>query len=242
MKKLDMFITKNIPTILSIIGGIGLVSTTALAIKATPKAIDLINSKKVKMAENKKALNKLDIIKIAWRPYIPTGISMLLTLSCIFGSNYLNRRTQLSLISAYGILEKSYKDYISKSEDLLDDNSKNIIKQEVTKSNYIPYKFQNEDKKLFFDYQTMRYFESTFNDVLKAEELLNQELAASGYVTINEFYDFIGIDTEPYFNNFGWCDNGSYNEIVFEHQRVIMDDGLECWLIISNEGLVDCLI
>ena len=32
----------------------------------------------------------------------------------------------------------------------------------------------HQDKELFFDYESMRYFESTFEDVKRAEYLLNQ--------------------------------------------------------------------
>ena len=37
----------------------------------------------------------------------------------------------------------------------------------------------------------------------------------------------------------GWTDEGHYQEMKFEHQRVEMDDGLECWIIITEEPLID---
>ena len=127
---------KHSSLLISIVSSIGVVTTTGLAIKATPKALKLIDEEKQKRskvvtktvyADNKKYetsqieyedLNTLDIIKVAWKPYIPTGISMLSTLICIFGNTYLNYKTQTSLISAYAILDKSYREYIDKTKEL----------------------------------------------------------------------------------------------------------------------------
>ena len=57
MKKLirssKRFLRKNGPTILSCIGGAGVIATTVMAVKATPKAIQLI-----KEAEEKKVKAK----------------------------------------------------------------------------------------------------------------------------------------------------------------------------------------
>ena len=234
MNKLEIFMKKHSPTILSIISMVGVVTTTGLAIKATPKAVELINEAK---QEKEDELTTLELIKVAWKPYVPTVLSMFSTLLCIGGTAYLNQRTQATLISAYAALDRSYKEYVRKSQELHGDDSD--IKKEIAKSKYSPYKFQNEDTKLFFDYQTMRYFESTFNKVMSAEDKLNEELAASGYVSVNDFYKFIGIEPLEYANHIGWSDNGDYREIIFQHQRVVIEDGLECWIIISNDGLLD---
>lgn len=236
MNKLEVFMKKHSSMILSGISILGVITTTFLAVKATPKAIELINKEKEQKQED---LTPIEIVKVAWKPYVPTGISLISTVACICGTAYFNKRTQASLASAYAVLDRTYKEYIAKSKELYGENADTEIRKEVVKSNYSPYKFQKEDTKLFFDYQTMRYFESTFNDVISAENKLNEELAASGYVSVNDFYKFIGIDPLPYANHIGWNDNGDYHEIIFEHERVTMEDGMECWIIISNDGLID---
>lgn len=233
MKKMEMFMKKNSSFILSIMSSIGLVTTTVLAVKATPKALSLIEERKkeLKMAENSAELKTIDMVKIAWKPYIPTGISMFSTLICIFGNAYLTRKTQTSLISAYAILDKSYKEYIDKTRELYGEDADNKIKQKIAESNYDSNYIHKEDKKLFFEFQTMTYFDSTMEEVLKAENWLNQELAATGCVTLNDFFEYLHLDKIPHANDIGWCDYGDYHEIEFEHEKMILDDGLECILI-----------
>lgn len=248
---------KHSSLLISIVSGIGVVTTTALAIKATPKALKLIDEEKQKRskvitktiyADDKKYetsqieyedLNTLDIIKVAWKPYIPTGISMFSTLICIFGNTYLNYKTQTSLISAYAILDKSYREYIDKTKELYGEDADKEIKRKIASSNIDSNCIHKEDKKLFFEFQTMRYFESTIEEVVMAENMLNQELAATGYVSMNDFFRFLHLNPLPYANHIGWCDYGDYHEIEFQHEKIELDDGLECILINMDAWSID---
>lgn len=248
---------KHSSLLLSIISGVGLVTTTTLAIKATPKAIKLIEEEKKKRSKTVtktiyaddephvftetiyEDLSISDIIKIAWKPYIPTGISIFSTLVCIFGNTYLNYRIQTSLISAYAILDRSYKEYIDKTKELYGETADKEIKQKIANSNIDSNYIHKEDKKLFFEFQTMRYFESTIEDVIIAENMLNEELAATGYVSMNDFFRFLHLDPLPYANHIGWCDYGDYHEIEFQHEKIELDDGLECILINMDAWSLD---
>lgn len=237
MNKAEVLLKKYSPLILTSLGSIGVIATSVLTAKATIKAKKLIED--VEEDINYKLDLKDDftqIIKIAWKPYIPAIISGGATISCIFGAHFLNKRAQASLASAYALLSNSYKEYVDKSKELYGEDAEKQIKSEVAKSKYdTTFIKVDTDTHLFFDYQSMRYFESTFDDVKRAEDFVNQELAASGYVHLNTFYEALGIDKlENFGDSMGWCDNGEYQEIKFEHERVTMDDGLECFLLTMN--------
>lgn len=258
MNKLEIFMKKHSSILLSVASGIGLVTTTVLAIKATPKALELIEEEKKKRskiitktiyADNQsysktetvyEDLSTLDIIRVAWKPYIPTGISMFSTLICIFGNTYLNYKTQASLISAYAVLDRSYKEYVANTKELYGEDADREIRQKIANAHYDDSNYiHREDKKLFFEFQTMRYFESTMEDLIKAENMLNQELAASGRVSMNDFFRFLHLDPLPYANHVGWCDHGDYHEIEFQHEKMELDDGLECILINMDAWSID---
>lgn len=237
MKKLEIFMKKHSSLLLGIVSSIGVVTTTVLAVKATPKAIQLIEEEKTK--HQTEDLSLLDTVKVAWKPYIPTSISMFSTLICIFGNTYLNYRVQTSLISAYAVLDRSYKEYVEKTKELYGDDADKNIRQQIAKSNYNSNYIHREDTKLFFEFQTMRYFESTIEEVIMAEKELNQELAATGRVSMNDFFRFLHLDPLPYANHVGWCDHGNYREIEFQHEKMILDDGLECILINMDAWSLD---
>ena len=236
MNNLEYFIKKHSSTILSIVSGIGVISTAILAAKATPKALTLLNEAK---EQKKEELTPLEVVKVCWKPYISTTISGVTTISCIFANNYLNRRIQTSLMSAYAVLNESYKNYISSAEELFGEKAENI-RNEVIKKQLGPYKIQDNNKQLYFDYHAMRYFECSPEDLLEAEDKINQEFAATGHCSINDFYRFLDIPTLPYGNRLGWSDNGHYKkEITFEHEIITLDDGLECTILMMDEPVID---
>ena len=71
-------------------------------------------------------------------------------------------------MSAYGLLETSYKEYSKKVKELYGEEADNKVKEEVTKEHYteIP-EIIPEGKQLFFDFKTLNYFESTMDEVLQ---------------------------------------------------------------------------
>lgn len=97
-----LFIKKNASTILTGLGTIGVVATSVMAVKATPRALDLIEK-----AEKEKGdeLTKWETVKVAGPTYLPAILLGTSTIACIFGAQILNQRQQAALMSAYDFLE-----------------------------------------------------------------------------------------------------------------------------------------
>ena len=71
IKAIRGFIVKNAPQILTGIGISGMIGSTVLAVKATPKALELLNDKREEL--NTDTLTFKETIATAWKPYIPAG-------------------------------------------------------------------------------------------------------------------------------------------------------------------------
>lgn len=224
MTNAQFMLKKYSPVILTGVSMLGVVATTVLGIKATPKALKLINE-----AEDIKGdkLTKKEIVKVAWKPYIPTAISCVATLSTILSLHILNAKTQNSLATAYVTLNNIHQEYVAKTKELYGEDADQKIKNAILNDHPIMFKDLSEGGQLFFDYQSLRYFESSIEEVLKAENDLNAEFAASGTVTMNDFYRLLGLEPLSYANEIGWYDNGTYFEIKFENQLCSMDVGGE---------------
>ena len=103
-----LFVKRNVSTILTGLGCIGVVATTITAVKATPKVLRLIEEAETKKGEK---LTKWEKTRIAAPTYVPSALIGLSTLACVVGSNILNQKAQASIMSAYALLDQSYKDY-----------------------------------------------------------------------------------------------------------------------------------
>ena len=235
LSKTSLFCKKNASTILTCIGAVGVVATSILAVKATPKALDLIKKAEEEKGED---LTKTEVVKVAGPAYIPAVVTGVTTIACIFGANTLNKRQQASLMSAYALLDNSYKDYRGKVKDLYGEESDEEVIEEIAKDKYQEETFIDEDdgKKLFYDSFSGRYFRSTIEKVQQAEYELNRDLSMRDYATLNEFYDYLDLPPIAGGDDLGWSTGMNFDYywqswIDFGHHKVAMDGGIECIII-----------
>lgn len=243
MRQTQLFVKRNASTILTCVGGAGVVATTVLAVKATPKAVKLIEEAKAEKGEN---LTKMEVVKVAGPAYIPTIVTGVSTIACIFGANILNKRHQASLMSAYALLDNSYKEYRNKVGELYGEDADKNVKQEIVKDKYEEEDVYEEDdgKQLFYDAYSERYFRATNETVLMAEYTLNKNLQEDCYVSLNEFYDLLGIEPVPYGDITGWSSAQMFDMywsawIDFYHEKIEMEDGMVCYIINATEPTTD---
>lgn len=238
-----VFIKRNSPTILTVLGGAGVIGTAVLAVKATPKAMQLLEQAEKEKGEE---LTKIETVKVAGPAYIPAAITGVGTLACIFGANVLNKRQQAAMTSAYTLLENAYKEYKNKVTELYGEEADKAVREEIAKDHYKESDIEPEDNKLlFYDQFSEQYFNATMEDVIKAEYEINRRISLWGGVYLNEFYELLNIPQPDYGEHLGWS-SGTLMDMAwsdwldFEHEKVELDDGMECYIItMSVEPMFD---
>lgn len=225
------------PTILSCIAAIGTVATAVLAVKATPKAIEYIQMNTGYNHDGVMEVpSKEEIVKATWKNYIPAVAVGLGTIVCILSANGLNRKQQATITSAYVLLENAYKEYKNKLKDIYGEETDTEVRKAVEKDNYTGDPDVTDGKLLFYDEYSNRYFERTMEEVIDAEYHLNREFILEGDVKLNKFYELLGLPGTELGAVVGWdCESAAaffgYQWIDFEHDLVVMDDGLECYIV-----------
>lgn len=237
---------QTVSTILTVIGGVGVVVTAVMAVKATPKAL-----KKIEEAEEIKGeeLTNFEKIKVAGTTYIPTLVVGASTVACMVGANILNTRQQAALMSAYAFLDSSYKDYRRKLIELHGEeaheeivNALAIEKAQdtwITANSFVSNTCLSTDKAcgepvLFYDSWSGRYFENTIEQVMAAEYHINRNFTLRGYVTLNEFYTFLGLEETDHGDGLGWTVEDELYWVDFNHRKVELEDGLEVIILESD--------
>lgn len=251
MNKAIKFLKRNSATILTFLGTVGVVATTASAIKATPKAYYILE----KAAEEKdEELNKMEVVKKIIPIYAPTMLLCVGTIVSIVGANILSKRQQAALTTAYALLNRTYTDYKNKTIELCGPDTHARIMEEIAKSkvetnpnthiytdgivgqNTLDFDTSSDPEivRTFYDHISNRYFESTISKVLQAEYHLNRNFLFSGTAALNDFYDFLGIPGVKNGDEIGWngC-NGDIYWIDFNHYKTVLDDGMEIYVIES---------
>jgi hypothetical protein len=244
LSKTKSFLKRSSPTILTCFSIVGVVGTTVLAVKATPKAVELIkNDSRRNHDGDPYAYTKLEAVQSCWQCYIPAALIGLSTIACIFGANVLSKHNQASLVSAYALLNQSYQQYRNAAKAVYGEDADEKIKIEAAKNVYVSaagchiYDPESESEEiLFYDSFCQRYFTSTMSSVLNAQYHVNRNFALRGWSDLNELYDFLGLEQYSGGDVIGWSademiEGGLTPWIDFENRLVKMDDGLECYII-----------
>lgn len=242
---MKLFWKRHSSTILTCMGGVGVIATSVTAVRATPKALLLLDEAK---KEKNEELTNVEKIKIAGPTYIPSILMGMGTMACIFGANVMNQRSQAALVSAYSLLDSSFKEYKQKLKELYGEETHNEIVNAiavekvpadwVTRGAYFGQEcdITSEDAcgepVLFYEEYGNRYFEATIEQVMSAIYHLNRNYILRGYTYLNELYDFLGLESTDYGSVLGWApnDEGEY-WIEFNFRKAILDDGLEVYIL-----------
>lgn len=232
LKPLASKLKKAAPIILSALSVIGVVGTAILSAKATAKALEQVDER-----------------DDTWKCYIPTALVVLATAMCIIGNGVINRKNQASLLAAYAVLERSYRQYRDKVKEICGEEvHKKIICEthsdlpvKVEKAKPVPINSpcllsdncldwdvdDMETPHLFCEAFSGRYFESNIHRVMQAEMAVCRNFSLGGFVTVNDFYEFLGIEPFEGGDEIGWCLCDGINAMEFNHYKTTIDDGSE---------------
>lgn len=116
LKSLQKTMRKHSPAILTGIGIAGMVATTVMAVRATPKALRMVDDKEI---EDGKRLTTSEIIKTTWKCYIPAAVTGVCSAACIIGASSISARRNAALVTAYTISETALKEYKDSANGVL---------------------------------------------------------------------------------------------------------------------------
>ena len=230
--------TKN-AVICTILGAASAVLAPILAVKATTKATKILEEIKKGKDEN---LTKAEVVKTVWKCYIPTATAMIMSVTCVVGAEILNHKQQISLVSAYALLEQTYKQYHNKVKDILGFDKAEELQNESFREAGLQNQNDQEPltdyrKRTFYDTNTSRYFESTIEEIQDAEYALNRKMALEGSASLNDWCDLVGLPKIADGADVGWSLGAGlslygYQWIEFEHVKsTIAENDMECYII-----------
>ena len=209
-----------------------MLTAIVLAIRATPKAFQACED--AKLDKDGAPLTRIEAVKASVPAFIPTMAACAGGLLCIFGANVLSRKQQASLMSAYAALEGAYRGYRSKVRQIMGDGTDQMVERAVEQEKQIDDNHVPHDEKQTFYFEANshpRFFERTLDQVLEAEYHINRNMILRGYVTLNEFLDFLELDPVEGGEIVGWDQyhgetEYGYQWIDFRHRKYTTDDGL----------------
>lgn len=239
IKNAKRTLSKHSPEILTGIGIAGMVTTTVLAVKATPKALKLIEEKK--KINHVETLTVVDTIKIAWKPYIPTVVTGTVSIACLIGSNSVSARRHAALATAYALSETALNEYKEKVIETIGEKKEQAVMDAIAKDKVEKNSIDNREVIITEKGQTLclevlsgRYFKSDIDKIKKAENEFNRRLLQETYMDLNEFYYELGLPETELGSTIGWNVNDGLMETYASAQ--LTPEGEPCIVVNYRTG------
>ena len=218
---------KHSPEILTGVGIAGMITTTVLAVKATPKALRLIDDKKMEVFDNLDpkdvpennadytdvSLTPIEVVKTAWKPYIPSVVTGVVSITCLIGPSSVNAKRNAALATAYELAKTARMGYKEKVIETVGEKKEEVIREKVAQKKVDEKPVTNSEvivagsgEVLFLEPASMRYFKSDLETIRGIINDLNERMITGmeGYISLTDFYNEIGLSHTSTSDYMGW--------------------------------------
>lgn len=246
-RNLERFTIANSPVILTAVAVTGTVTATVLAGKASFKAATLIAEEesqrkleqKIGLAEDFVPMDAQEKAKLVWMLYIPAASTCVTTIAAIICANQIATRRAAAMAAAYSLSEKAFGEYKDKVVEKIGEKKELAVRDELAQervaanppSNQVV--MVNSGDVLCYDQHSGRYFQSDMETLKKAQNDTNYRLLNDGYVSLNDFYDRVGLEILPTGEELGWS---SDKQVELMFTSVLSTDQRPCLAVDFRYG------
>lgn len=237
-KDIQLAVSRHGPEILTGLGIAGMITTTILAVRATPKALDLIEEKKEELdIQPREKLPVSETVKATWKCYIPAAITGVSSVACLIGASSVNVRRNAALTAAYNLSATALSEYKEKVIETVGEKKEQAIRDKVAEEriNKDPVKqstiiVSGNGSTRCFDTITKQRFTSDIETIRRIVNDLNQRMInGEDYISLNEFYYELGLDSVSIGDELGW--NVATGKIDLDFSAQLDTDGVPCIVI-----------
>lgn len=252
---LEKWTSKHSPELLIGLGVTGLLSAIGLGIKATPKAIklielekerqneELINEARRRRSDNANQIDSLsrkDTLRVVWKCYVPTVVTAVVSVGCIVGGSKTSLRRNAAIATAYKITESAFSDYKEEVVKTIGEKKEQVIKEKVAEKRVKKEPIKNNEvfitsngEILCYDSVFGKLFKSSKDAIDRAINNINKTMISDMYVSLNDFYYELGIPPIEIGDHMGWNINDT-DLVSLTYGSTIADNGEPCLTITYN--------
>lgn len=222
--------------------GVGIafgITTVVLAVKSTPKALMLLEERKLDLKTEE--LSKVEIVKTAGPCYIPALVMGGLSIVCLVGGNTVQARRNAALTTAYTLTSATLKEYRNKVVETIGEKKETAVRDAIAKDKVEQQPVETKKIVITGNGDTLcyeplcgQYFRSDIDKIKRSLNELNSELLKDGYVSLNDFYYKVDLEDTKLGSVVGWRYESSLIDINFSAQ--VSTDGEPCLVINFNQA------
>lgn len=230
--KIGNSLRKHSPEICTALGIGGMISAAVLAVKATPKALKLLEERKKE--EKVDGLTAAETVKTVWKCYIPSVLTGAFSIFLIATANSINLKRNAAITAAYSLSETAFREYKNKVVETIGERKEEAVRDSVAKDRIQRAPEQEvilteKGNMLCYDTLSGRYFKTDIEKLKASVNELNRQMRDEMFISLNEYYYELGLSPTKIGDDLGWNIDKGYIELSFSSQ--LTDTQTPCLVI-----------
>lgn len=209
-----------------------MLATTYLSARGSFKAAEALRIAGLVAEE---PLTKKDKVKLVWKFYIPTGISVGLTIGSIITGAKIGQKRTAAAYSVLAVTERAFDEYKTKVVEQLGEKKEQAIRDEIAQdhvnANQPGVVVVGSGSVLCQEMHTGRYFNCDMETLRRAENRINAKLIREIEATLSDFYYMVGLPTTQFSSSTGWDVD---KMLMLRFSTSITEDGRPCLVFDYN--------
>lgn len=228
------FSRTHAPEILTGVGVVGVFSTAVLSARAHLAVHEAVLFEEARTGIDYKDFPAKRKWELVYRPYSVAALSAIGTVAAVIASNRIGAGRAAAAVTALGAAQQAFDRYKSSAAEVLEPGQVRLVEDRVAEKRLGETKESRQTivvgdgDVLCLDSYSGRYFTSDVETIRKALNDLNNEILHSAGVSLNEYYNAIGLETVSMGEQLGWGD-GIMLELDFNAQ--IAENGKPCLVV-----------
>lgn len=231
-------IKRHTPGILTGLGIFGMATSVGLAVWQAPKAHILLEEKrKAKEAAGEEPkLTIIETTKTVWKQYLPCALTFAVSTALLIASGHISGVRTATMATALGLSETAFQQYKAQVVKTLGEKKEAQVQDDVAREQLRQHPVSNTEviltgkgEHLCYDPMSGRYFKSDIEKVRSAINEINRRLLGDVYISVNEFYELLGLKPIELGDDLGWNVDKGYLDVHFTSD--LADDGTPCLVL-----------
>ena len=215
----------NSPMVLTAVGIVGVISTAVLAHKAANRVRNLED-------ESGTIMHGKEQVKRVWICYVPAVTSGTITIGAIVMANRVGTKRAAAVAAAYTISEKAFSEYRDKVSEKFGETKAQGVRDEIA-ADYVRENPPRENNVIMIgggdvlccELYTGRYFNSSMEELKKAQNDTNYEIINNGCASLTDFYNRVGLPSTSVSDEVGW---NTDKLLELDFTTILAEDGRPC--------------
>lgn len=233
VKYVGYVLDKNSPVILTGLAVAAGVTAVVMASRTTIKATRIIDAMNAEKADDQPKMTAWEIVKEVGPSYIPVGLTMVTSATCMIASTAILSKRNAALVSMCALAANELKEHEDKVRELFGAKKAQEVRAgiEQDRINKEPDNGKiictGGDDTLCKDHLSGQYFRSSVEKIHAAINTANEDMLNTGYVSLNDVYYLMGIEQSQIGDEQGWhVENGlihvNYDSVLSKNNEPVL--------------------